>query len=185
MASYHLHGFNDAQQSSFPDEAEWAELVRLRERFHNSHRIFCDITPERGVRYLAHGATDRARPHTVITSDLRELGDELEQSARSRLRLGASHVSALCLGACSRGTGLDAERTLPPVDTLVMADLTAWLGGIALRLLELIGVEYAYLSFSVSPLDGVYYSPLLQELNPDGAYVAKGIADIECFLALR
>jgi hypothetical protein len=68
-------------------EAEVAELGRLRKRFRR-HRIFRDVTPERGVRYLAWGMVLGVRPHTIITDDLAELRGELEQSARHELGAG-------------------------------------------------------------------------------------------------
>lgn len=64
-----------------PTEAELSELARLRERF-RSHHIFRDATSDRGIRYTAYGATIRARPHTIVTNDLTELRNELEESPR-------------------------------------------------------------------------------------------------------
>ena len=70
-----------------PDEAEFAELARLRERFRR-HHIFRNVIPGRGVRYLAHSAAAGIRPHTLITSDLAELQDELEQATQQELSTG-------------------------------------------------------------------------------------------------
>lgn len=63
----------------FPSEAEMAELAHLCERF-RGHSIYRDASGSRGVRYMAHGMTVGVRPHTVITDDLDELREELEQS---------------------------------------------------------------------------------------------------------
>ncbi len=60
-----------------PGREELAELVRLRKRF-PGHRIFYNVTDERGIRYLAYAAGIDVRPHTIITPDLPELRDALE-----------------------------------------------------------------------------------------------------------
>jgi hypothetical protein len=64
-----------------PGEAELAELARLRERF-RGHHIFHDVRWEREVRYLAFRTASRVQPHTIITDDLAELWEQLEQAAR-------------------------------------------------------------------------------------------------------
>lgn len=64
-----------------PGEAELAELARLRERF-RGHHIFHDVRWEREVRYLAFRTASRVQPHTIITDDLAELREHLEQAAR-------------------------------------------------------------------------------------------------------
>jgi hypothetical protein len=74
------HGFCVSDRACGPSEAELAELIRLRERF-RGHRILCNVTEERGVRYMAYSAATGVHPHTVITDDLAELRDGLEQSA--------------------------------------------------------------------------------------------------------
>jgi hypothetical protein len=61
-------------------DAELAELARLRERF-RGHRIFPEVRRGRGVRYLAYQEAGGAQPHTIITDDLAELRDQLEQAA--------------------------------------------------------------------------------------------------------
>ena len=73
-----------------PSEAEHAELAQLRERF-RSHHIFCDASRGRGIRYMARGAVSGVRPHTIITDDLAELREELEQAAPGEL--GAQGLS--------------------------------------------------------------------------------------------
>jgi len=90
----------DQRQQALPDEKELAELVRLRDRFRSSHHIYRHLMPGRGVRYIAHGAGFGIRPHTVITDDLSELGNELEKSVpkpvsyvRGRLSQNAWHRS--------------------------------------------------------------------------------------------
>ena len=75
-----------------PSEAEHAELAQLRERF-RSHHIFCDAGTGRGIRYVAHGAVSGVRPHTIITDDLAELREELEQAAPGEL--GAQDSAAV------------------------------------------------------------------------------------------
>jgi hypothetical protein len=62
-----------------PSEAQQAEILRLRGRFRR-HHIFYVVSPDRGVRYMAHGTELGARPHTIITDDLDELRYELEQA---------------------------------------------------------------------------------------------------------
>lgn len=62
-----------------PSEAEITELMQLCERF-RGHQIYRDASISRGVRYMAHSVTIGVRPHTIITDDLDELRDELEQS---------------------------------------------------------------------------------------------------------
>jgi len=63
-----------------PGEAELAELARLRERF-RGHHIFHDVRWEREVRYLAFRTVSGVQPHTIITDDLAELRQQLEQAA--------------------------------------------------------------------------------------------------------
>ena len=75
-----------------PSDAELAELARLRNVFRR-HRIFRDVTHARGVRYIAHGATIRVRPHTIITHDLAELHHELEQATLDELRSAVHSIA--------------------------------------------------------------------------------------------
>jgi hypothetical protein len=84
------HDVQESGRGPEPSKAELAELARLRERFRR-HRIFRDVTRERGVRYTAYGATVNVRPHTIITDDLAELRHGLEQAARRPLALSPSH----------------------------------------------------------------------------------------------
>jgi hypothetical protein len=67
-----------------PSEAELNELMHLGERF-PSHRIFWHVDSARGVRYTAQGSTIGVRPYSIITDDLAELRDELEQTIRYAL----------------------------------------------------------------------------------------------------
>lgn len=76
-----------------PSEIELAELARLGERFRD-HYIFHNVTEERGVRFIAHGVTVGVRPHTIITDDLAELRDELQQAAPEQLSAAPSRHSA-------------------------------------------------------------------------------------------
>ncbi len=75
----HGHAGQAGERATLPKEADQAEILRLRERFLH-HHIFYVVSADRGVRYLAHGATLGARPHTIITDDLNELRYELEQA---------------------------------------------------------------------------------------------------------
>jgi len=75
----HGHASQAGERATPPKEADQAEILRLRERF-LQHHIFYVVSADRGVRYLAHGATLGARPHTIITDDLNELRYELEQA---------------------------------------------------------------------------------------------------------
>jgi hypothetical protein len=76
-----------------PSEIELAELERLGELFRD-HYIFHNVTEERGVRFIAHGVTVGVRPHTIITDDLAELRDELQQAAPEQLSAAPSRHSA-------------------------------------------------------------------------------------------
>jgi hypothetical protein len=73
--------YSDRVNGPDPTEKELSELARLSQRF-RAHHIFRDVTRDRGVRYIAHGATIGVRPNTIITGDLAELRDELEASSR-------------------------------------------------------------------------------------------------------
>jgi hypothetical protein len=64
-----------------------AELARLRERF-RGHHIFHDVRWEREVRYLAYRTASGVQPDTVITDDLAELREQLEQAAPPDLGTG-------------------------------------------------------------------------------------------------
>ena len=75
----HGHAGQAGERATSPKEADQAEILRLRERF-LQHHIFYVVSADRAVRYLAHGATLGARPHTIITDDLNELRYELEQA---------------------------------------------------------------------------------------------------------
>ena len=72
------HGVPAGKPPSAPSEAEIAELKRLGECFRR-HRIFWSTASGRGVRYVARGATIEVRPHTIITTDLAELREELQR----------------------------------------------------------------------------------------------------------
>lgn len=62
-----------------PADVDQAEVLRLRVRF-RGHQIFCVVSASRAVRYVAYGTALDVRPHTIITDDLAELRDELEQA---------------------------------------------------------------------------------------------------------
>ena len=86
-----------------PPEAEQAELELLRKRF-RSHHIFCDTTTGRGLRYLAHRAALDARPHTIITDDIAELREQLEQGVPPALaHPAAPSCRAMPVNAASQG----------------------------------------------------------------------------------
>jgi hypothetical protein len=61
-------------------ERELAQLALLRERF-PSHHIFHLVMGDRGVRFIAQRAAEGVHPHTVMTGDLAELGDELARAS--------------------------------------------------------------------------------------------------------
>jgi hypothetical protein len=87
-----------------PSEAELDELVRLGQRF-RGHHIFHNVTEEQGIRYMAYSAAAGVRPHTIITSDLAELRDELElvapRAAGKSVKGDAGlAVSAICACMC-------------------------------------------------------------------------------------
>lgn len=67
-----------------PGAAELSELMYLNERYRD-HRISWRLRAERQVRYLAFAKTLRVRPHTIITSDLAELREELERTPSQEL----------------------------------------------------------------------------------------------------
>lgn len=75
------HGVWGSAPDPTPGEAELSELARLRERFRGYH-IFHDVRWEREVRYLAFRTASGVQPHTIITDDLAELREQLEQAAR-------------------------------------------------------------------------------------------------------
>jgi hypothetical protein len=85
MTEYLFNPLSIRREQSLADDAEVAELARMRERFRGSHLIYREITPRHGTRYVAHGTTVESRPHTLVTNDLGELNDELEQSAGRQL----------------------------------------------------------------------------------------------------
>ena len=60
---------------------------RLRERF-RGHHIFHDVRWDREVRYLAYRTASGVQPDTVITDDLAELREQLEQAAPPDLGTG-------------------------------------------------------------------------------------------------
>jgi hypothetical protein len=63
-----------------PSGGELAELARLGQRF-RGHLISYEVQHERRVRFVAYRKAAEARPHTIITDDLAELRDQLEQVA--------------------------------------------------------------------------------------------------------
>lgn len=88
-----------------PGEAELAELARLRERF-RGHHIFHDVRWEGEVRYLAFRTASGVQPHTIITNDLAELREQLEQAAPPDLGTGLHFPRLLLLS--HRRAGLRA-----------------------------------------------------------------------------
>jgi hypothetical protein len=74
------HNAQVSRPARGPSEVELAELMRLRESYPR-HLIIYEDTLGRGMRYTARSASIDVRPHTIITSDLAELRDELEQAA--------------------------------------------------------------------------------------------------------
>jgi hypothetical protein len=76
--SYGPHAV-DAQPG--PSEAQLNEILCLGEQF-PLHQIFWYVDSGRGVRYTAQAARIGIRPHTIITNDLAELRDALEQPIR-------------------------------------------------------------------------------------------------------
>lgn len=97
-----------------PSHAEKIELAQLRERF-QSHHIFREAIIGRGIRYMAHSALPGARPHTIITDDLAELREVLEQTTPGSLPACVSIVS-----------GQLKYKRWPP--QLISSDLTARCG---------------------------------------------------------
>jgi hypothetical protein len=77
----HWNAHRAAGKATPPSEADQDEVLRLRQRF-RQHHIFYISSVDRGVRYLALGSDFGVRPHTIITNDLAELRDELEQAVR-------------------------------------------------------------------------------------------------------
>jgi len=86
------HGVQASGRGPEPSKAELAELALLQERF-RGHRIVRDVTRARGVRYTAYGATVDVRPHAIITDDLTELREELEQVPPQELKQRACRVA--------------------------------------------------------------------------------------------
>lgn len=72
--------------TTVPSRGELAELTRLGQRFRR-HRISYEVQLERRVRFVASRKGAEVRPHTIITDDLDELRDQLEQAA-GRLKAG-------------------------------------------------------------------------------------------------
>jgi hypothetical protein len=70
------------------DAAAMTELELLRKRF-RGHRIFHEFRWDRSVRYVAYRVTSNVQPHTIITNDLAELRDQLEQAGPSASRARA------------------------------------------------------------------------------------------------
>jgi hypothetical protein len=62
-----------------PGTAELELLARLR-REYLGHVIHREVDPRtQRVKYMAHGVTVSIHPHTIITHDLAELAEALEQ----------------------------------------------------------------------------------------------------------
>jgi hypothetical protein len=119
------------KQEALPDEEELAELTRLRDRFRSSHHIYRHLMPGRGVRYIAHGASLGTRPHTVITDDLSELGNELGKSVPKPLSL------------CTRPT---------PPKRLAYISLGTWTGNMSVRkLFQCIAASHGGSPAAISP----------------------------------
>jgi hypothetical protein len=104
-----------------------AELARLRERF-RGHHIFHDVRWAREVRYLAYRTASGVQPDTVITDDLAELREQLEQAAPPDLGTGLLLLFAQEPGigdpdACQWSSG--PNPAVPAVDTGLAGQHTA------------------------------------------------------------
>lgn len=83
------YGFQISGSVSSPSEAELRQLIHLCARYPR-YRIFWSADRGRGVRYTAQGAAIGVRPHAIVTNDLAELQNELEQEIRHGLCIGPS-----------------------------------------------------------------------------------------------
>lgn len=105
-----------------------AELARLRERF-RGHHIFHDVRWAREVRYLAYRTASGVQPDTVITDDLAELREQLEQAAPPDLGTGLFLLFAQEPGigdpdACQWSSG--PNPAVPAVDTGLAGSTRRW-----------------------------------------------------------
>jgi hypothetical protein len=105
-----------------------AELARLRERF-RGHHIFHDVRWDREVRYLAYRTASGVQPDTVITDDLAELREQLEQAAPPDLGTGLFLLFAQEPGigdpdACQWSSG--PNPAVPAVDTGLAGSTRRW-----------------------------------------------------------
>jgi len=63
------------------DALNLARLAELRRRF-PAFRIAWELTQGRRPRYVAQRVRDGIHPHTLVTTDLAELHDELSRAGR-------------------------------------------------------------------------------------------------------
>jgi hypothetical protein len=85
MTEEYLHQLA-GEPATNPSEEELAELRTLNERF-SKHHIFWDFAAKFRIRFLAYATSDEVRPHTIISQDLAEVRDGLEQATMQELIL--------------------------------------------------------------------------------------------------